>query len=439
MTEWLHALIDWLGANPQWLGLAIFIIACVECLAIAGIIVPGIMLLFAVAALAGSGALGLGETLLLGYLGGLLGDAISYGLGRRFHQNIRRLPGLRHHPEWLAGAETYFQRYGVASLLVGRFIGPLRPMLPMVAGMLDMPLPRFIAVSLVAAAGWSVAYLLPGWATGAALRLPLPEGFWSEAAVVVVAVLVMIGLIVQGSLRHKRWATSLAAGLSLVLLVALFFGWSSLHDFDQGLMALVQEQRQATLDSLAVLVTRLGDFRTQFFAGALITGLLLLARQWRHALFAGGTLITTALANGALKHLFARARPDVLAEPLSSFSFPSGHSSAAFAFFLVLGVLAGRGQPPRLRLTWMLLACLPAASIALSRVYLGVHWPTDIIAGALLASCVCAGWLALIQRQASLPAMSPRVWWLLLPAALALLGGFATWALPEAFSLYRYK
>ena len=83
--------------------------------------------------------------------------------------HIRRLPLLRHHPEWIGSAESYFQRYGIASLLVGRFIGPLRPMLPMVAGMFDMPLPRFIAVSLLAGAGWSVAYLLPGWATGAAM------------------------------------------------------------------------------------------------------------------------------------------------------------------------------------------------------------------------------------------------------------------------------
>ena len=146
MDQWLDSLTGWLGANPQWLGLAIFVVACIECLAIAGIIVPGTVLLFAVAVLAGNGALSLGETLLLGFLGGLLGDALSYTVGKYFHQNIRRLPLLRHHPEWIGGAEAYFQRYGIASLLVGRFIGPLRPMLPMVAGMFDMPLLRFAAV-----------------------------------------------------------------------------------------------------------------------------------------------------------------------------------------------------------------------------------------------------------------------------------------------------
>lgn len=438
MGQWLDSLTAWLGANPQWLGLAIFVIACVECLAIAGIIVPGTVLLFAVAVLAGSGAFTLGETLLLGFLGGVLGDAISYGVGKYFHQNIRRLPLLRSHPEWIGSAEAYFQRYGIASLLVGRFIGPLRPMLPMVAGMFDMPLPRFIAVSLVAGAGWSVAYLLPGWATGAAMRLPLPEGFWLDAGIVFGTLAVLIGLSLNSSLRDQRYGTRLIAALSGLAVAALFIGWPYLNEFDQGLMTLVQEHRSQAIDSVVVMITRLGDFRTQFFLGGLLTGLLLLARQWRHALFAGATLIGTALANGSLKWLFARARPEVLADPLTSYSMPSGHSSASFAFFLVLAVLAGRGQPPRMRLTWVMLGCLPALAIALSRVYLGAHWPTDILAGALLACCVCAANLTLVQHRQPLMALSQRVWWLVLPACVALLAFFMLHALPKALLRYQY-
>ncbi|HBX56405.1 bifunctional DedA family/phosphatase PAP2 family protein [Pseudomonas sp. UBA2684] len=438
MSQWLDTLTTWLAANPQWLGLAIFLIACIECLAIAGIVVPGTILLFAVAVLAGNGALTLWQTLALAYCGGLLGDALSYAAGRYFHQDIRRLPGLRQHPQWLAGAENYFQRYGVASLLVGRYIGPLRPMLPMVAGMLNMPLGRFIAVSMLAAAGWAVAYMLPGWATGAALRLPLPEGFWSQAALLAGGLALLLVISVQSSLREQRHASLIAAGLSLLLLLGLFIGWPHLSQLDQGLLALVQEQRSASLDSLMVLITRLGDFSTQLAAGVLLCLLLLVARQWRAAMFAGSALLGTALANGALKALFARHRPEVLLEPLSSFSFPSGHSSAAFAFFLVLGVLAGRGQPARLRLTWLLLAALPALAIALSRVYLGVHWPSDIIAGALLAGGLCALSLGLTQWQTALSALPAKAWWLILPACIGLLGAIATWQLSEGILLYRY-
>lgn len=438
MGPWLDSLTVWLTANPQWLAAAVLIVACVECLAIAGLIVPGTVLLFAVAVLAGSGALSLGETLLLGFLGGVLGDVVSYFLGRHFHQNIRRLPGLRHHPEWIGSAEAYFQRYGIASLLVGRFIGPLRPMLPMVAGMFDMPFPRFLAVSLLAGAGWSVAYLLPGWATGAAIRLPLPEGFWPQAGFVVGSLAVLVGLSIASSLRRHRMATVLIAGLSLLILAGLFIGYPYLNAFDQGLMTLVQEHRSPVLDEVAVTFTLLGEFRNMLLISTLLTLLLLLSRQWRQAIFAGSTLLCTALANTGAKFFFARLRPEVLSDPLTSYSMPSGHASGSFALFLTLAVLAGRGQPPRMRLTWLLLGSLPAAAIALSRVYLGAHWPSDILAGTLLAACVCATSLWLSQRTTPLNAMAPKIWWLVLPSLLALFGFFALSHLPHAMLRYAY-
>ncbi|HUE93275.1 bifunctional DedA family/phosphatase PAP2 family protein [Pseudomonas sp.] len=438
MSQWFDSLNLWLGSNPQWLGLAIFLIACIECLAIVGILVPGVALLFGVAVLAGSGTLSLGETLLLAYCGGVLGDCLSYACGRYFHQDIRRLPGLRHNPQWLAGAHGYFQRYGVASLLVGRFIGPLRPMLPMVAGMFDMPAGRFILVSLLASAGWAVAYLLPGWATGAALRLPLPPGFWPQAAAIGGALALGIALSCHSSLSDKRHASLLAAVCSLLLLLGLMLGWPHLSQLDQGLLALIQAQRSAALDGPMVLITRLGDFNTQLAAAALLCLLLLLSRQWRALSFAFLALLGTALANGTLKTFFARSRPEVLLEPLNSFSFPSGHSSAAFAFCLVLALLAGRGQPPRMRLAWLLLSSLPALAIAGSRIYLGVHWPSDILAGAVLAASFCALSLTLVEWRTPLPALPARLWWLLLPACLGLLGSIATWQWSAGLLRYAY-
>lgn len=439
MSPWLDTLLAWLGQHPQWLGMALLIVCFIECLAVVGLLIPGTVLLFALSALAGSGPLSLGATLALAFIGGLLGDLASYALGRRYHQDIRRLRGLRDHPEWLQGAEAYVRRYGTASLLIGRFVGPLRPMLPLTAGMLDMPFGRFFAVSLAASAGWSVAYLLPGWATGAALRLPLPAGFWPEAGLLIGTLAAVIGLCAWLSLRGTRLASPLVAGLCGAGLLALFVGWPRMVEFDQGLMTLAQQERSAALDRAMVIVTLLGDYTVQVLAGLLLVALLLLLRQWRFAGFAGLSLLGTALANGALKDAFARLRPDVLLEPLTSYSFPSGHSSAAFALCLTLGVLAGREQPVRLRLTWLLLACLPAAAIALSRVYLGVHWPTDVLAGALLAAACCALSLTLIQWRTPLPALPARAWRLVLPASLVLLGGYAMWLDAEAALLYRYR
>lgn len=438
MMQWFESMTTWLQGSPHWLALAIFLVACLECLAVAGILIPGTVVLFSLAVLAGNGALELWQTLLLAYTGGLLGDAISYTIGRRFHQGIRSLPVLRDHPEWLSGAENYFQRYGVVSLLVGRYIGPLRPMLPLVAGMLDMPAVRFVLVSMLAAAGWAVAYMLPGWAAGAALRLPLPEGFWSAAAAVSATLAVLLLLIVQSSLRERRWSASLATLLGALALAALLIGFPRLDSLDQGLMTLVQAERSASLDYLAVLITRFGDFKIQLAVGVLLVVILLAARRWQAGLFVAGCLLLSSVSTTVLKQLLARGRPDVLLQPLETYSLPSGHSSAAFAFFLVLGVLAGRGSPARTRLTWLLLASLPALAIALSRVYLGVHWPSDIIAGALLAATCCAFSLSISQRSNPMQPLPAKVWWLVVPACAALLGAMVTWEFSSALLHYNY-
>jgi undecaprenyl-diphosphatase len=248
----------------------------------------------------------------------------------------------------------------------------------------------------------------------------------------------MIGLSVNSSLRRHRHAAALIAGLGLVILIGLFIGFRYLSAFDQGLMALVQEHRSPNLDEIAVTFTLIGEFRYMLIFSVLLTVLLLVARQWRQAIFAGSTMLITALANTGLKHFFARMRPEILTEPLTSYSMPSGHASGSFAMFLALAVLAGRGQPPRLRLTWLLLGCMPALAIALSRVYLGVHWPSDILAGAMLAACVCAAMLWLSQRQAPLPAMPPKIWWLVLPALVAGFSFFALRHLPHGMLRYAY-
>jgi undecaprenyl-diphosphatase len=438
MSAWLDSITAWLTLNPSWLCVAIFVVAFVECLAIAGIIVPGTVALFAVAALAGSGILSLGQCLLLGFFGGLLGDVVSYGLGRRFHQKIRRLPGLRNHPEWIGGAETYFQRYGTASLLIGRFIGPLRPMLPMVAGMFDMPFMRFAGVSVIAAAGWSVAYIMPGWATGAAIRLPLPEGFWPQVAVVAGALAISLGISVHCSSRRKSYAVKVIAGLSLILLTAVFLGWPYLAQLDQGLMTLVQAHRDEAAQNYAIIITGLGDFRTQLCAAAILLIVLLIARQWRHAYFALGATLGAALINQSMKYTFARPRPEVLSDPLLTYSMPSGHASASFALFITLAVLAGRGQPVRMRLTWLLLCGIPALSIAMSRVYLGVHWPTDVLAGMLLGFFACATSLAFIQHKKSLEPLPRRVWWMIVPAMVLVFAGFAAHSFSHGLVRYQY-
>ena len=439
MDQWLNPLTQWLGLHSQYVAVAILVTSFSECLALIGLLIPGTLLLFALGTLAGSSGLGASETVLLGFIGGLLGDLTSYELGHRYHQKIRLLPILRSRPEWLALAEQYVQRYGVVSLLVGRFIGTVRPFLPMTAGMLDMPFRRFLLISLPASLSWAAVYLLPGWITGAALRIALPEHFWYEALWVTGGLTLLLGGIFYGSLRRLPAMPFWSAGLCLLALFALSLGWPQLHALDQGLMTLLQQARSPALDQFMVFITQLGDSSIHLYLGLVVVGLLLLNKHRPQAQFVVITLLGTAALNTVLKHTVSRERPDILLEPFRSYSYPSAHSSAAFAFCLALGVLAGAQKVLRIQLAWLLLAALPAVMIASSRLYLGAHWPSDVLAGALVAATAGAGALGLIQKfKGPSAALPPYSWWLVSILCLGVLAIYAYAGYPDALARYQY-
>ncbi len=438
MNDVLQTVLEWSDGSPYWLGVAIFTAAFLECLALVGIVLPGVVLMFGLALIAGSSNLGLPTVLLLAWLGGLCGDFLSYALGYRLQNKVPRLPLLRTHPHWLINAQIHFERYGALSLLLGRFIGPLRPVLPLVAGMLSMPFSRFASVSVFAAAGWAVAYTMPGWLLGAAFELSPPQGFWLQAAWILGCLGVCVLLSICSCLLGSRMSSLVSATVYGIALILLMLNWQHLSIFDTYLHDLSQMIRTPWLDQRMVVITRLGDLSTQFAVSVILCALLFLFRQFQALLFASSTLIAVAVSNYLFKHFFERIRPTVLLEPLQSFSFPSGHSASGFAFFLVLGVLAGRQQPQRWRIIWLLAALIPAISIALSRVYLTAHWPTDILAGALLASVICSVSLAITQIKQPMPALDKQLWKFITLSLLVAFVALLYWNLPAALHMYAY-
>jgi undecaprenyl-diphosphatase len=115
-----------------------------------------------------------------------------------------------------------------------------------------------------------------------------------------------------------------------------------------------------------------------------VAGYLLLLRKSRAALFVVGSILGAAILQSVLKSMFARPRPDLVPHLafVESPSFPSGHSMLSAAAYLTLGALLARMQTSRIVKAYMLLCALALAVIVgVSRVYIGVHWPTDVLAG----------------------------------------------------------
>ncbi|MBY2918828.1 phosphatase PAP2 family protein [Rhizobium leguminosarum] len=131
-------------------------------------------------------------------------------------------------------------------------------------------------------------------------------------------------------------------------------------------------------------ITSLGGITVLSLMTVLVTVYLLLDRRWPIAIFVFSSVLTGWLASTLLKILVARPRPDIVPHlvEVSDLSFPSGHAMVSAVTYLTLGALLARTQRYRsTRIFVMGVGVFLAVIIGLSRIYLGVHYPTDVLAG----------------------------------------------------------
>lgn len=189
-TGWTQDLLNWLSANPGWAGFWVFVLALTESLAFVGILIPGIIILFGIGALISFGAIEMLPIWLWGSTGALTGDLISYAVGRRYRSHLAELWPFTYFPRMLERGRAYFRAHGTKSIVIGRFIGPLRPVIPVTAGMLGMAPRRFLMVAVPSCIAWTPVYLIPGMLFGASLEVA-SEYAGRMALVLTIAVVVL--------------------------------------------------------------------------------------------------------------------------------------------------------------------------------------------------------------------------------------------------------
>jgi undecaprenyl-diphosphatase len=208
--------------------------------------------------------------------------------------------------------------------------------------------------------------------------------------------------------RTDRTARHVALGLLvgfLALAALVVLRWSPLMGADLrtdvALHAVML--RDSSLQTATVLVTNAGSPVSVNVITALVAGGLLLRRRIGAAVFLVSARLVELGAETAAKHLVARPRP-ILPDPIghaSSFSFPSGHTAGTAVLCTALLVLALPSC--RRRAPWIALATVAITAVAASRVLLGVHYPSDVLGGALLG-VACA----LILRPLLTVVRAPR-------------------------------
>lgn len=146
-----------------WAAPIIGMLAFGESLAVIGLFIPATTLMIAVGGLIGTGTLNGIPVIGCAIVGAALGDWISYLMGRRVGPSIYRRWPLNRHKLAVARARLFFRRFGFATIFLGRFLGPMRAIVPLVAGVMKMPRRPFQIANVTSAVVWVPALFAPGY------------------------------------------------------------------------------------------------------------------------------------------------------------------------------------------------------------------------------------------------------------------------------------
>ena len=452
---WLEDLAADLGDLTY---LLVGLLAFAETGAFVGLVFPGETAVILGGALAGQGELSV--TLMVGivWFGAWAGDSVSFLIGSRLGRDfiIRHGPRLRITRERFAQVEGYFERYGGRTILIGRFIGLVRALAPFIAGSSGMRYSAFLPFSVLGTGLWAATFVLLGYAVSESINRAgeiAGRGTLIFGTVVAVTVAVVVAvrtlrdperrarlvetmegnaalrpLLTLGRRLEPQWRfvrsrltpgglglefTAAFAVLAVSVYVVVIYtvvvsGDPGATPGDQVAFDIAGDLRAGWVTDLNDAVTVLGSSAVTIPLGVAAAVALAVARRWAQLAVLVIAVTLAHIGVGVMKEAVDRPRPlELLAGTDSSkgSAFPSGHAAYSVIYpWLALTISR------RLSRRWthgsalIVIGIVIAAAIGLSRVYLGVHYLSDVSAGwalgvASFALCAAVAFLVAHMRQ----------------------------------------
>lgn len=428
-SDWTQDLLNWLNDNPGWAGFWVFVMSFIESLAFVGILVPGIIILFGIGALIALGAMDLMTIWMWGSIGAFAGDIISFSIGRRFRESLPDTWPFSRFPKMILRGREYFRDHGAKSVVIGRFIGPLRPVIPVTAGMLGLTTRRFLMVAIPACILWTPAYLIPGMLFGASIEVA-SEYAGRMTLVIVIAVVVLwltwwviwkgyeflaghsvrwLRHIIRWMRRHPVFRRIVGPlldssqpevlsitmmGLFLVLVfwavvMLLFMSPFSVHpkSIDQAVQIYALELRNHIADPLMVALAQLSRMWVLIPTAMAVLLWLIGAGRKKAALHwlvaMGGGVILELLLGWSL-----RATPLLSEAGATHIYIPSSALTFATVVMGYFSVMVAKELKRRKRKWPYVITGLLLTLLLLSRLYLGLDW----LSGALMGIALGMAW-----------------------------------------------
>src|SRR5712691_5182020 len=385
-----------------------------------GIPVPGETVLLAAGFFARQHLLRLALVIPCAMVAAILGDNFGYWIGRRggrvFVERHGKYVGLT--AKRLSSVENYFHDHGPKTIFFARFISGIRVLAAISAGLTHVPWSVFFWYNVAGAVAWSTTIGLLGYFFGQSWHLL--EHWVGHAGLVIVALLavaVLFAVLRRHRDRIGGWASEWLPGtltlqegwLLAISLVAIGLLGKITEDvvtrestvFDDAVMQSISGLSFPGVRGVMLVMNALGS-------GPAVVGATLIGIVWwwrrgdRDRVLVLTTLaIVTQIIDAVFKMALHRVRPEPLhaVTRLYVASFPSGHAMNVLAMYGLLAVLIARDHP-KLRRALLIFVAALAVGVGVARVYLGLHWPTDVLAGycaGLLLLSIAVFWLERLQ------------------------------------------
>ncbi|MEE3003022.1 MAG: phosphatase PAP2 family protein [Pseudomonadota bacterium] len=435
----LKPLAEYMQTHQNMGALIAGLIACAESMAIVGTIIPGSITMTLIGTMIGSGVLDIKLTLTYIIVGAFIGDYLSYWVGYYYRDSIKKFEIIKKNMQWMDYGENFITKHGVKSIIIGRFFGPMRSMIPLVAGVLGMSRFKFILGAIPSVTLWALVYLAPGVMLGA-FALEMPTDLALQFIGVIIATIIVIAAIAwliktllnilnrnQTMLANKIWRRIMknpgwitinlfhcdklgpvqilksmyAVILFTFCLVIISFTLSSgnINIYDLDVFHLMQNSYTPLAYKIFTLITFLGNKFVIIPSVGLSILYLLYIQDYRLVKYLGGITVITSILVELIKYSVMRPRPILSSTFTEPWSFPSGHMALSTAIFTFLAsILCKNLNTYKRNLVYKIVAFI-LLFIGTSRLYLCAHWLSDVIFGFALGLTISMVASILYHRQ----------------------------------------